>query len=487
MSLFQKSSSLILLILLTLLPGHLILAQNVEGGTSQFDDLTLTLDEAIKTALANNPQVKRAVFSIEDAQQLVSIAYSEIYPEISGSMNYTRNVEIPVNFIPESVFDPVNGDPNNLLPVAFGTDNNWQGGFTVSQTLFRGETIVGLSTSTIFKKVQEEAYRSTSQQIVTQTRIAYYNVLIAEEQVRLQQSQIERLQQNLDENKKRQEAGLIDEYDVLRLEVQLSNQKPQLTEAEYALDEAYRNLKVVLGIPITMEFTVQGSLNTFDILAQNAENTINAHIKEVDRKNPFTFSKTPAETEILGDFRGDIRILDAQLDLKDREILAVKSRFLPSLNATYNLQWTAAEAGTPDFFENSVRFQTIGLNLSMPLFTGLERIANLQRTLISKKDLEEQRRATELNAQNEVISAGEDINMAFETATSRQLALEQAREGYSRALKRFENGLGSQIEVTEAEVQVRQAEVNYASMVYSYLSAKARYDLATGKVPFIDN
>ncbi len=89
-------------------------------------------------------------------------------------------------------------------------------------------------------------------------------------------------------------------------------------------------------------------------------------------------------------------------------------------------------------------------------------------------------------AQNEVASASEDLNRSFETAESRKIALQQANEGYERAQKRLENGLGSQLELTDAEVQVRQAEVNYALMVYQYLTAKAEYDLATGKVPYVD-
>mgnify|MGYP001157379165 FL=1 len=484
MSLTHRSKALTLLVIVLAFFSGTSEAQN--RNLDLVEDLTLSLDEAINIAMANNPQLRRAVYSIDDADELVKIAYSEIYPDISASMNYTRNVEIPVNFIPETFFDPQNGDPNKLVPVAFGTDNNWQGGFTVSQTLFRGETIIGLSTSTIFKKVQEEAYRATAQQVVTQTRVAYYSVLVAMEQLRLQESQISRLEQNLNENEKRQQAGLVDEYDVLRLKVQLSNQKPQLVDAQYALEEAYRNLKVVLGISLGIEFEVEGQLNQFDILSPDASVKENEKLKKIDQINPFKFQKSYDDMYGLEFDRGDIRILDAQLDLKDREITAVKSRFLPTISATYNMQWTAADAGTPDFFQDKVRFQTLGLNVSLPLFTGFERMANLQRTLISKKDLEEQRRATELNAQNEVVTTGEDINRTFETADARKMALEQAREGYERAKKRFENGLGSQIEVTEAEVQVRQAEANYALMVYQYLAAKAQYDLATGKVPYVD-
>ncbi len=470
-----------LLIIIGLSASSLLQAQTQKS--ELIADYELTLDEAIKIAVANNPQIKRALLSVDDADQLVKIAYSEIYPDVSSSINYTRNFEIPITFVPAELFG---GTPGTLQGVEFGTDNNWQGGFTASQTLFRGETLVGLSSATVFKTVQTENFRATSQQVITQTRIAYYSVLAAIEQYKLQETQIKRLEQNLKENQARQRAGLVDEYAVLSLKVQLSNQRPQLIEAEYAIDEAYRMLKITMGLPLQFEFDVKGSLNDFDILSLKSETGVNDHIKRVDQMNPYTFQKGGLDSAGLELVRGDLRVLDASLALTDKEITAVKSRFLPTLSATYNLQWSAAEPDAPTFFENSARFQTLGINLSLPLFQGFKRVADVQRVLIQRKDLEEQKRGALLMAQNEVASASEDLNRAFETAEARKIALQQATEGYDRAQKRLESGLGSQLELTDAEVQVRQAEVNYALMVYQYLTAKAEYDLATGKVPFVD-
>lgn len=322
-----------------------------------------------------------------------------------------------------------------------------------------------------------------SQQVVTQARLAYYQVLVAKEQLRLQQTQIERIEKNLAETEKRQQAGLVDDYDVLQLRVQLSNQKPQLIEAEYGVAEAYRNLKLAIGLPFQMDFEVVGELNEFDITSASAVSEANRDIKSVDQQNEYSYTKYETANEANVEFRGDINVLEASMDLKDREITAVKSRFLPTLSATYNLQWNSA---AKNFLEQNSRFQTLGLNLSLPLFEGFKRNADVQRVLIEKKDLDEQLRSATLSGQNEIASASEDLNMAFETASARKIALEQAREGYNRAQKRYNNGLGSQLEVLEAEVQVRQAEVNYALMVFNYLSAKAQYDLATGKVPFVD-
>lgn len=464
-------------------PGAIAQSQDQGNKYSLTNDAELTLEDAIKVAVANNPQVSRALLSVKDAEELVGIAYSEVYPNISSSLNYTRNFEVPVQFVPGELFG---GDAGTFIPVAFGTDNNWQGGFTVTQNIFRGEVFVGLSTSTIFKTVQEENLRATTQQVITQARVAYYQVLVAKESLRLQEAQIKRLEENLKNNKARQKAGLVDEYAVLQLEVQLSNQQPQLIEAKYAVDEAYRNLKAALGLPLNLDFRVKGDLNSYDIHSNEADSEANEQLKKVDQMNPFSYQKETEEVMSFIDDRGDIRVLGARLDLNAKEVQAIKSRFLPTITATYNLQWSAAEPGGPTFFENNSRFQTLGLNVKLPIFEGFKRMADVQRAKISRKDIEEQIRAFELSAENEIASASEALKKVFETSEARKQALEQAEQGYTRALKRLESGIGSQMEVTDAEVQVRQAEVNYALMVFEYLSTKAQYDLATGQVPFVD-
>lgn len=471
------SKRLFLLLFAAFFTSSLVLAQQSSTSTK------ITLQQAIELSLANNPQINRALLAIDDADELVTIARSEVYPSISSAINYTRNIEIPVQFLPAEIFG---GPAGTLTPVQFGTDNNWQGGFSVAQNLFKGEALVALKSSAVFRKVQEENFRSISQQIITQTRISYYAVLAAKEQLRLQNAQIERLELNLKENEVRAKAGIVDDYAVLQLQVQLSNQKPQQIEAEYAVSEAYRNLKIAIGLPLSFNFDVIGDFKSFDILSDKATVDANSNLKMIDTMTPFSFGASSFDSLALTQNRGDIRLADASIKLKEKEVLAVKSRFLPTLTASYNLQWSAAESDNPTFFENARRFQTLGLNLNFPLFQGFSRTAELQRKNIEVKDIEQQKRMTILMAQNEAASASENLNKIFETASARKQALNQAQTGYQRAQKRLDSGLGSQLELSEAEIQVREAEVNYAIMIFNYLSAKANYDLAVGAVPFVD-
>lgn len=446
------------------------------------------LTQAIQIALANNVQIKRALLSIKDADQQVRGAWAGALPEVTASANYTRNLEVPVNFIPEVVFNP-EGDPNNLIPVAFGTDNNWSGGITVSQTLFDGEVFVGISASKLFKTVQAESLRVAAQQVVTQTRLSYYQVLIAKEQVKLLESQINRIELNLNDTRAQYKQGLVDNYAVLQLEVQLGNLRPQLTQAQYDIDEARRNLLDVLGLPINLPITVRGDLGTYQIQDKTADTPDNISIKKVDKLTPLQFQPDSLLMQWANNYRADLRVIDLQKQLQQRQIKANRSKYLPTLSASYNLQYSAAQSGRPILFgteEQRARSQTLMLSLSLPIFQGFQRDVAVQQAKIQLHDLELVEYQAEKTARNEIITAEENIREVYQTATARRKAVEQAQRGYDRALKRYEVGLGSQQEITDAQLQLREAERNYAQMVFNYLSAKAQYDQAVGQVPLVD-
>jgi len=470
------------------IPGVLHSQTNTSTDTSMTGEKTISLDQAIQIALANNVQIKRAMLSVQEADEDVLSAWSNVIPDLNSSINYTRNLEIPVNFIPARVFDP-SAPRGELLPVQFGTDNNWSGGFTLSQTLFDGQAFVGISSANLYKAVQSENHHATAQQVVTDTRIAYYRTLIAEENVRLQKARIQRLEQNLQENRKRYKAGILDQYSVLRLEVQLSNERPNLKEAENSLDQAYRQLKLLLDIPPEVPISVRGNLIQYEPDSAGVATPGNASIKRISRMVPYRQDPSRGFIQNMVNQRSDLQLLKTRIELKQRELLARTSRFLPRITASYNLNWNAAQPDAPNFFgteDERARSQAIAVNLSFPLFQGFQRKAAVAKTKIQKRDLQYQRHYTRQAAIHDIKSTRESLEQELHSENAREKALSQARRAYEIARARLQKGLGSQLEVTDAEIQLREAELSYAQMIFDYLSAKARYDKAIGKVPFVD-
>jgi len=348
---------------------------------------------------------------------------------------------------------------------------------------------VGVSTSSLYKAAQSEGMRATAQGIVTQTRMAYYQVLIAREQVRLQQSRLDRVQENLEDTKKSFEQGLVDEYAVMQLEVQLENIKPQLTSAKFSKKEALRNLLDTMGLPVSLSLEVKGDLSEFDVQAPNASEEENKALKKVDQMTSLSLESDSTLLQRAFEMRGDLRVLDIRQQLQEKRIKAEKSKYLPSIVANYNLQWSASQAGNPVFFgtdQQRARSQTFTVGVQLPIFQGFRRDAAIQQAQIQKKDLQLQEYQSMQNAENEITSAEESIKKACQVESARKRALDLAQDGYDRALKRYRAGLGSQQEVTDAELQLREAEVGYAQMVFNYLAAKAQYDQAVGKVPFVE-
>lgn len=486
----RKAAGIAALILCLGLVSGRGMAQDYPTGSEAVEDTlskTLDLRQAIQIALANNTQMKRALLSVRNADQDVRSAWSNVMPDVAVSANYTRNLEVPVNFIPEVVFDP-EGDPETLVPVAFGTDNNWSGGLSVTQTLFNGQAFVGISTSELFKAAQSENLRATSQGIVTQTRVTYYQALVAKEDLRLIESRIERLKENLEDTRRRYEQGFVDEYAVTQLEVQLSNLRPQRTNAEYAVENANQELLDVMGLPVQLSIDIKGDLSSFDVRSETAEAVVNRELKNIDRITPLRLQQDSAMTERAMELRGDIRMLEVQKQLRGKELDARRALYLPNITASYNLQWSAAQPGTPVFFGNEdqrSRSQTIMVGVQIPIFQGFSRDAAVQQARIQIRDTELQLYQARQTANKEILSAIQGLREALQTSESLTSALEQAERGYERALIRYQNGIGSQQEVTDAELQLREAESNYAQMVSGYLTAKAQYDQAIGQVPFV--
>lgn len=460
---------------------------NAQSNIEDVSKKTMNLEQAIQIALANNTQMKRSLLTVQDAAQQIRSAWSNVMPTIAASANYTRNLEVPVNFIPAILFDP-SADPDQLSPVAFGTDNSWQGGFTVSQTIFSGQAFVGISASELYKTAQNENLRATAQGIVTQTRISYYQALVAKEKVELIKAQIERIRKNLADTKVLLEQGYADEYSVLQLEVQLSNIEPQLIKSEYELKNSYQQILDVMGLPVQLSIGLKGDLGSFNVDEVQTSSSENVELKNIDTLIPLTLSEDSAFTKQALNLRGDIRILDVQKSLQQKQLIANRSTYLPSIVANYNLSWSASQPGNPIFFgteENRARSQTVSLGVQIPLFQGFQRDAAIQQSKIEIKDTQLQLFQAKQTANKEIYSATQGLREALQTSDALKKALNQANTGYERAVIRNRNGIGSQQELNDAELQLQQAEINYAQMVSGYLTAKALYDQAIGQVPYV--
>ena len=464
-------------------------ALNAAPATAQeegFTDRTVTLERAVERAVQRNPQLRAARWSLEEADRQVKEAWGNVFPSVDFSSTYTRNLSAAVNFLPAIIFDP-NAGPDELIPVRFGSDNSWNLSVNVEQPLFNAAAFIGVGAAGRFQALQDETVRGEAQAVVTRVRTAYYQLLLSQEQVRLLENSVARVRASLEESRALNEAGLVSDYDVLRLEVELANLEPNLRRARNQIAQGRRTLAVELDLdPEEADaLVVAGELAAIELDDPSANSADNAEI--------LAFAVVPMDApvgDLVGDAmatRSDVRQLELTESLRQTELRLQQIEYLPEVSIFGSYTINSQQNGDPDFFGGPRAYgRTAGVRVTLPIFQGFQRHSRIgQRRAV----LEQARTQTDFaraQASSQIRTLVEAAEEALERARGQRLAVEQAQRGFEIARAEYGEGIASQLALTDAEGALRDSEFNYAQAVYDYLVARAQLDEAVGRVPLVD-
>ena len=446
------------------------------------------LSTVAEAAVERNREIIDAEYQLALANEQVSEAFSDIYPNVNLSTSYTRNVAPQVSFLPAQIFDP-SAAQGDFIPVQFGADNIWNLSLNLEQTLVDPRIFVGLGAATRFRGLQREAVRGRTQQVVTRVRIAFYDLLLAQEEVRLTENSLSRVRRTLEETRAMEEAGVAEAYDVLRLEVEVANLEPNLRRAENRLRATRRALVAELDLDPDSEFEVAGELALMDLDDLGANSPGN---RDILAFSGGALAETPDLEEYLRRGRAnrsDIRQLELSETLRKAELRMEQVDYLPSLTAFGSYGLAAQQNGLPVFFGTSAQRGTtkqVGFRMSMSIFSGFRESARIAQRQTALRQAEMQTRLAADQAEVELRSLVDDLHEARSRTRGQHLAVSQARRGYEMASAQYREGLASQLELADAEVALRQSEFNYAQAVYDYLATGARLDQSAGTVPLVD-
>jgi outer membrane protein len=446
---------------------------------------TLTLDRAIATALEHSRAVAEAEAGVAGARGLVREAWASVLPDVSASASYQRNFKVQEAFLPAFFFDTAAG-PNDVVPVRIGADNTWFAGLSFSQPLFEARAFVGVGAASKVSRLEEERARGVTQNVVTAVRQRYFDVLLALESERLTELSVERVRQTLAETQALNRAGLASNYDVLRLEVERANLEPNLRRARDAAATARRALLLEMGRSVDDSIEVTGRLYQMDVLSPERNTPANAQILAL-AGTEVTADQLPAAFETALAQRTDVRQFALSIELDRAQVAVERAEYFPKVSVfgAYNIN--AQDNGRPSFFgENPNQRATTafgGIRVELPIFKGFSRSGRIQQARASldqdRARLAQAREAAVDQLRTVVAALGE----SRERVASQRRAVEQAQRGFEIASAEYRAGVGSQLQITDAELALRQSEFNYAQAVYDYLTARSNVDAARGTVP----
>ncbi len=423
---------------------------------AQAQDLELGLQEAIDIALDENPTIKVAGLEIERQKYVKNETIGQFLPSLSAEGTYTRAIE-----------------QATMGGLPFGSDNTLQGSGTVGMPLIVPALFRTLKLNDEQMRAAVEAARASKIDLVNGVKKAYYGILMADEALSVLRSSEKNTRQTVDETRTKFENGMASEYDLVTAEVQLSNLQPSIYEAENRLSSAWKMFRMLLELPEDVDVALE---DNFEVLVNSAEDM----------------------PEYGGlEENSDLRTMDIQHNIMKRQLGVMKTQRLPNLVAFGNVMFTGEDQITN--FEQvmmglpkKTTFQwqhpiNVGAKLSVPIFAGFTNVSKERQLKNQIRQLEIQRDYREQSVRVEADNARANVGTAFGKMQAGAITITQAQKGYDIAKVRFDEGMGTILELNSAELAMTQARMNHAQAVYDYLSAQADYEKILGRVPQDDN
>lgn len=440
---------------LKLLPVFLLITFQISAQQATKNKLSFSLQQAIDYAIKNQVIIKNAQLDQKIAKEKSDELLGIGFPQINGSADITRFIDIPTTFVPGTFFG---GDSGSFYPVQFGQNYSSTAGLTASQLLFDGSYLVGLKASRMYVDLMHKQVNQSKTDLAAMVSKAYYNVLILQEQTQILDANVKRLKKLRDDMKATYDNGFAEKIDYDRTVLAYNNIITEKEKLERMVALSVNLLKFQIGA------NVQDDLTLTDKLEDIKSTTMINPADTIDVNNRIEMDVLQTTKRLL------------QIDLKLQRVA-----YLPSL-AAFGSYSVNASRNEFDIFQNKPWYRTsiVGLKLTVPVFDGFQKASRVNQARFALQKIDNTIQSTTQGLQLEVQTARTSLINALASldtqGENRKLAEEVARI----TKKKFEAGVGSSLEVMDAETALKVAETNYyTSLIEAYI-AKVDYAKATG-------
>lgn len=407
----------------------------IEGSVEK--NIDLTLERCLEIALGNNPQINAAFHDVLASDAKIKQVWSNYFPQFSWQTGYTKIRQLQ-------------------LSDALGQNLTFNyyilGQITLQQMLY--DFGVTQNQATI-RRLEYEGQKSTLSEtinnVIYQTKDAYYNLLYSYENKRVAEMTVSQYTMFYDQAKAFYEIGLNPKVDVTIAESNLSNAKLQLIQASNAVNLAIAKLNNVMGVPFIDEYNVQERL----------------------RYDPVDITLKGA-VDIARDSRPDLKLAETKVETAKQTLKLVKKSYYPTLSFEGQ-----AQLGGKSWTSN--HGYNIGGYLNFPTINGM----------LIRNEIKEARYLYDKELANAQITQNQiylEIQNAYLTLIEKKnqipvaiLQVKQAKENYELSYGRYRVGEANPIELKEAQTTYQSAQLSYYSALYQYNSAKASLEKAIGK------
>lgn len=450
------------------------------------DSAAVSLEQAIEIAVGRSEEVRLAQSQVRLAEAQVGAARSAALPQLDARLAYTRTFASPFASGGFTLPDSLRFEPDSTASLAervsylernaplaglaglgslfgnlpFGQENAYTAVLSGSQPLYAGGRVG--AAMRIAREYLDAARLNLQEQtadIELQVRAAYYRARLATELVGISQAALDQAERFLRSERLRRSAGTGSELDVLRAQVSVANLQPQLIEATNAADVATLDLKRLIDIPLAQPVRLTSSLD------------VPTSIAAID--------STIAVTQVLSR-RAAVAAQERQVAIRDAQVRLARSGYLPSVNLSFNYGKQLFPSEIFRFNEDWRSDASATVSVSVPIFNGWR-----TRSEVAQAQVAADQERLRLSQLRETVAVSYqralgERERARSSIQARQLTVQQAQRVHDLTVLRYEQGLASQLEVSEARLSLLQARTNLAQAVADFYLANANLSRAIG-------
>ncbi len=419
---------------------------NAQTGDSLLRDATLP--GIIQYALKNQPAVQQSLIDEKITDLQIKSKLADWYPQVDFNYLYQHNFQVQTSIIGGNT-------------VKLGVDNTSALQFTASQAIFNRDVLLASKTKGAVRLRAKQQTEGTKIDIAVSVSKAFYDVLATQQQIKVVNENIVRLEKSLKDARAQYEAGVVDKTDYKRATIALNNSKASRKINEETIQAKVEYLKALINYPETGSFNI-----VFD--STQLENEI-----VLDTLQVLNYSN-----------RIEYQALQTQLKLQEANVKYNKWSYLPSLsaNAAYNSNFLNNEFSK--LYNQAYPNSYAGLTLSFPIFQGGKRKFNIKEAQwqLKRTDLELVSVKNSINAEYYAALANYKASLANYFALKENVLL--AQEVYDVIQLQYRAGVKTYLEVITSETDLRTAKINYFNSLYQVLSNKIDVQKSLGDIRF---
>lgn len=343
--------------------------------------------------------------------------------------------------------------------IQFGRSNMWTAGVSASLPIIVPSLWKNIQLTSVDVELAIEKSRSSKIELANQVKQAFYGVLLAQDSYNVYKKTFDTESAVLNDIQNKFDQGLVAEYDLITASVRLQNLIPEMLQAKNSVQLAILQLKAIMGLDLEVPLGIEGSLEHF-------ENQMYADLLDTD-------------LSLINN--SDLRQIDLQIEQLKKVYELRTSQYLPTLTANLSYQYMSQNN---DFRFKDYRwdpYATAGVTLAIPIFDGGKKHYDRKEAKLSINQVKLQREDAERQIKLALQSQINEIAKSIEQVNSLKTAKEQAEKGYEIAVKRYETGMGTIVDVNQASLGVTNTGLQYNNAIYDYVSAKSELEKVIGK------